>query len=208
MDGVLVDNIDIHIEAFGVFCERYGGAENWREIIMNSVGMGNDEIMAQMFPAEFIEREGIAKLASEKEAIYREIYASRIQPVEGLTDLLKEFKSRGIKCAVGSSGCRENVEFVIESCGIKEYFDVLIYSDLVTRCKPDPEIYDMAISKLGIKPDQALIFEDALAGIESAKAANAGKIIALATTSPAESFKDISGIDRVITNFREVVGVL
>ncbi len=208
MDGVLVDNMDIHIEAFGIFCSRYGGVENWHEIIMNSVGMGNDEILAMMMPSEVIAEHGIAKLADIKEAIYREVYAPRIKPVEGLRELLAEFKERGIKCAVGSSGCRANVEFVIKSCGIEEYFSTLIYSDLVTRCKPDPEIYSMAIEKMGISPSEALVFEDATNGIASARAAGAGKIIALSTTLDRKVLEDESGVDMIITDFREVLGKL
>ncbi len=208
MDGVLVDNMPIHIEAFGVFCERFGGCDNWEEVIMNSVGMGNDEILKMMMPCEVIEKYGTKELARIKEEIYREIYASRITPVAGLKELLAEFKSRGIKCAVGSSGCKENVEFVVESCGISDYFDVLIYSDLVTRCKPDPEIYQLAIEKLGIEPKDTLVFEDAINGIVAAKGASAGKIIALATTLDRDILACESGVDRIIDDFTEVLGVL
>ncbi len=208
MDGVLVDNMSIHIEAFALFCERYGGHDNWEEVINNSVGMGNDEILERMMPSEVIEQYGTAELGRIKEAIYREIYASRIEPVAGLRELLEEFKARGIKCAVGSSGCRENVEFVVDSCGISQYFDVLISSDLVTRCKPDPEIYRLAIERLGVKPEYTLVFEDAVNGITAAKGASVGKIIALATTLDRKVLAAESGVDRIIDDFREVVGVL
>ncbi len=208
MDGVLVDNMDIHIEAFGVFCSRYGGVESWREVIMNSVGMGNDEILAQMMPSAVIEKYGTAYLAETKEAIYREIYASRIKPVEGLCELLAQFESRGVKCAVGSSGCKANVEFVLRSCGIEKYFSTLIYSDLVTRCKPDPEIYSMAIEKMGLEPSDVLVFEDATNGIEAARRAGAGRIIALATTLERSVLEAESGVERVINDFREVLGSL
>ncbi len=208
MDGVLVDNMPIHIEAFGVFCERYGGNDNWKEVINSSVGMGNDEILKMMMPAEVIEKYGTDELACQKEAIYREIYASRIEPVAGLRELLQEFKDRGIKCAVGSSGCKENVEFVISSCGLTEYFDALVFSDLVTRCKPDPEIYQLAISMLGVKPEETLVFEDAVSGIIAAKGASAGKIIALSTTLERSVLASESGVDRIIDDFREVLGQL
>ncbi len=208
MDGVLVDNMSIHIEAFDIFCKRFGGNDDWEEVINNSVGMGNDEILQRMMPADVIAKYGTAELARQKEAIYREVYASRIEPVAGLRELLAEFKSRGIKCAVGSSGCKENVEFVIDSCGIREYFDVLIYSDLVTRCKPDPEIYQLAISKLGIPAEQTLVFEDAVNGIVAAKGASVGRIIALSTTLEPEVLAQESGVEMIISDFCEVLGVL
>ncbi len=63
MDGVLVNNMPIHIEAFAIFCERFGGNDNWEEVINNSVGMGNDEILKMMMPAEVIEKYGTDELA-------------------------------------------------------------------------------------------------------------------------------------------------
>ncbi|MFI3282890.1 MAG: HAD family phosphatase [Rikenellaceae bacterium] len=181
MDGVLVDNMAIHQEAFAQYCAQYN-ITGLREIIDRCSGMGNDEIMREVFPAEVIEQKGIAALAYEKEALYREIYAPVIKPVEGLEDLLKSLKERGLKIAVGSSGCKLNVEFVLRACGIEEYFDALVYEELVTKCKPDPEIYLTAISKLGLKAEECVIFEDAKFGIRAARSAKVAKVVGVATT--------------------------
>lgn len=157
MDGVLVDNMAIHQEAFAKYCAQYN-VTGLREIIDRCSGMGNDEIMREVFPAEVIEEKGIATLAFEKEALYREIYAPVIKPIEGLKPFLKSLKDKGLKIAVGSSGCKLNVEFVLRACEIEEYFDALVYEELVTKCKPDPEIYLTAISKLGLKAEECIIF--------------------------------------------------
>ncbi|MFR9556898.1 MAG: HAD family phosphatase [Rikenellaceae bacterium] len=205
MDGVLVDNMDIHIAAFDKFCTSYGADEVGDRLIA-CAGMGNEEIMHIMLPKEVIEEKGIDALSVEKEAVYREIYAPTIKPVAGLIDLLKELKAQGVKCAIGSSGCRENVEFVVEKCGLVEYFDAYVYSDLVTRCKPDPEIYLTAAKLLGIEPSEALVFEDALVGIKSARNAKVAKVIALSTTLSAEALKEQSDADEIVTDFRDVLG--
>ena len=73
-----------------------------------------------------------------------------IRPVRGLVDLLEELRRRGIPCAVGSSGCRENVDFVLGNCGIADYFSCIVSGDRVTRCKPDPEIYLLAAEGLDL----------------------------------------------------------
>ncbi len=207
MDGVLVDNMAMHTLVFKEFCAQYGVTE-WEEKLRRCAGMGNDEIMVELMPKSLIDAVGLTELGDLKEAMYREMYAPTITPIEGLKEILEEFKSRGIKCAVGSSGCRENVEFVIKSCGIDNYFDVLVYSNMVTRCKPDPEIYSTAIQLLDIKPNEALIFEDALAGITAARAAHAGEIIGLATTHSEEELRSISGLETIIKDYREVLGKL
>ena len=176
MDGTLVDNTPAHIRAFEIFCDRYG-VRNWKERLSQGFGMGNDDIMRLILPEEVIASRGLQALADEKEAIYREIYAPEIRPVAGLRDLLLRLRALGIRCAVGSSGCRANVDFVLERCGIAEFFDARISGDAVTRCKPDPEIYLKAAEALDVTPGECIVFEDAKAGIEAARRAGIEKKI-------------------------------
>ena len=116
-----------------------------------------------------IREKGLAALAEEKESIYREIYAPEIVPMPGLTDLLQRLRDAGIRCAVGSSGYKPNVDFVLEKCRIEPYFDARISGDMVSRCKPDPEIYLTAAAALGLTAAECVVFEDAPAGIEAAR---------------------------------------
>ncbi len=212
MDGTLVDNTLAHMRAFEIFCARYG-VTGWKEKLSQAFGMGNDDIMRLIMPAELIRERGLASLAEEKEAIYREIYAPEIRPVEGLVPLLESLRAAGVRCAVGSSGCRANVDFVLEKCRIGEFFDARISGDRVTRCKPDPEIYLTAAAALGMAPAECVVFEDAKAGIESARRAGVGRVVALATTLPrevleretdadviGETFADLPGLDRLLAD--------
>lgn len=212
MDGTLVDNTLAHMRAFEIFCARYG-VTGWKEKLSQAFGMGNDDIMRLIMPAELIRERGLASLAEEKEAIYREIYAPEIRPVKGLVPLLESLRAAGVRCAVGSSGCRANVDFVLEKCRIGEFFDARISGDRVTRCKPDPEIYLTAAAALGVAPADCVVFEDAKAGIESARRAGVGRVVALATTLPrevleretdadviGETFADLPGLDRLLAD--------
>lgn len=205
MDGTLVANSPVHIRAFEIFCARYG-VHDWREKLARGFGRGNDDIMRLLMPEEVIRQRGLSALADEKEAIYREIYAPEICPVEGLLPLLEKLRATGIRCAVGSSGCSENVGFVLEKCGIASFFDAIIHGDRVSRCKPDPEIYLTAAAALGIAPAECVVFEDSGAGIESADRAGAGRIVALATTLPIEELTRMECIDAVIPDFRWILG--
>lgn len=203
MDGTLVANSPIHIRAFEIFCARYG-VTDWREKLANGFGMGNDDIMRLVMPEEVIREKGLAALADEKEAIYREIYAPDIRPVEGLKELLERLRAAGIPCAVGSSGCKTNVDFVLDSCAIRPYFDAAISGDMVSRCKPDPEIYLTAAAALGVSPADCVIFEDAWAGFEAARRAGAGRIVALTTTLPREELEREPQADRIIDSFADI----
>ena len=203
MDGTLVDNTAAHIRAFEIFCARYG-VTDWKERLSQGFGMGNDDIMRMIMPEEVIRAKGIAALAEEKEAIYREIYAPEIHPVAGLRELLEKLHARGVRCAVGSSGCRKNVDFVLEKCGIGAWFEARISGDAVTRCKPDPEIYLTAAAALGVKPSECVVFEDARAGIEAARRAGAGRIVALATTLPREELEREPKADWLVDTFADL----
>lgn len=204
MDGTLVDNTPAHMRSFELFCNRYG-VRDWKEKLSQAFGMGNEDIMRLIMPAEVIREKGFQALAEEKEAIYREIYAPEIQPVAGLVRLLERLREAGIRCAVGSSGCKANVNFVLEKCGIGAFFDGRISGDMVRRCKPDPEIYLTAAATLGLQPGECIVFEDAPAGIESARTAGAGRIVALATTLGIDDLIAIPGIDLIIPDFRWIL---
>lgn len=203
MDGVLVNNTEAHIKAFELFCERYG-VHGWREKLHSAFGMGNDDIMRLILPEEVILTHGMQLLGKEKEGIYREIYSPEIRPLTGLIALLEELHRRGIPCAVGSSGCRENVDFVLESCHITPYFDCIISGDRVTRCKPDPEIYLLAAEGLNLPPQECLVFEDAKMGITAARRAGIGRIAALATTLPRHILNTQTDADVVFDNFATI----
>ena len=201
MDGVLVNNLEVHREAFAEFFRRYGVERTFDEL--NRVfGKGNDDIMGELMPREVVERVGIRELGYEKEAIYREIYAPRITPQPGLKAFLASCEEHGLRCAVGSSGYMANVDFVLDRCDIRRYFEATVAGDQVTRCKPDPEIYLTAAAKLGLEPCECIVFEDAEAGIEAAQRAGI-KVVALATTFSRE-FLEGTHPDMIIDDFRDV----
>ena len=163
--------------------------------------MGNDDIMRLIMPAEVILVAWLAALAER-----RNPSTGRSTPrdrADALTDLLQRLRDAGIRCAVGSSGYKPNVDFVLEKCRIEPYFDARISGDMVSRCKPDPEIYLTAAAALGLTAAECVIFEDAPAGIEAARRAGAGHIVALATTLDRAALAQTDA-DRVIDDFRDI----
>lgn len=201
MDGVLVNNLEVHRAAFAEFFRRYGVERSFDEL-SRVFGKGNDDIMGELMPRDVVERVGIRELGYEKETIYRELYAPIITPQPGLLEFLAESEREGLRCAVGSSGYRANVDFVLDKCHIERYFQAAVAGDEVTRCKPDPEIYLTAAAKLGLKAEECIVFEDAEAGIEAAKRAGM-KVVALATTF-SRKFLATTDADLIINDFRDI----
>ena len=84
---------------------------------------------------------------------------------------LRAAKQAGVKCAIGSSGCRENVQFIIENLAIEELIDASISGSDVTHGKPHPEPYLMGLEKAGVQASEAIVVENAPLGVEAAHAA-------------------------------------
>jgi beta-phosphoglucomutase family hydrolase len=190
MDGVLVDNAHFHERAFAEYFSQFGIT-----LAPEMFGRGNEELMAELFPDESKERH--RELATGKEAYYRRIYESHIKPVAGLVELLKELKKNDILVAVGSSAPVENIDFVLDKLQIRDYFDVVVIAAMVQRAKPAPDIYLKTAELLNVKPENCLVFEDALAGIAAARSAGM-KVVGVATSLPKERLVET---DLIINDF-------
>lgn len=201
MDGVLVDNRDIHIEAFQTLFRKLNLEVSYEQLLM-SFGKVNLQIFEDIFGKGTFTVEQIEQMGLEKENIYREIFAEKIEPAPGLIEFLHGLKGKGAKIAVGSSGPRVNVEFVLEKCGIAAYFDAIADGDMISKGKPDPEVFLLAAKLLDKNPEECIVFEDAPVGIEAAKRAGMN-VIAMETTFTKERLEG-TGYDRIVKTFREV----
>ncbi len=187
MDGVLVHNKEAHEVSFSQWCKSKG-LDFADDFLAQYYGMGNDEIFPAILGRECTPEE-IEEFAAQKEAIYRDVYAREIVPTSGLVELLKELKAAGIKISVGSSAMLENVDFVLDTCNIRQYFDAISYSGLVERAKPAPDIFLKAAEMMELQPSECFVFEDAPAGVQAARAAGM-KVGVLATSFAREFHKD------------------
>jgi beta-phosphoglucomutase family hydrolase len=198
MDGVIVDNMKYHKKAWEMFLKTHAPGMDVEEFSKH-FGKVNKDLLKIVFHREISDEEEL-RFGEEKEALYREIYAENISPTKGLVDFLRELKEHRVKTAVASAAPKINVDFVFEQTGLRPYFNVSIDADDVTRGKPDPEIYLKAAAKLNCLPEECLIFEDSLPGIQAGQ--NAGmKVVGVATSHPAERLKDT---ELVITDFTEI----
>ena len=83
-------------------------------------------------------------------------------------DTLDELRKRGYKLAIGSSS--KNTKKILKQIGLGDYFDAISDGTNITKSKPDPEVFLKAAEMLGEKPENCMVVEDALAGIEAAYA--------------------------------------
>ena len=200
MDGVLVDNDEFHYRSFEMFCEKYGIKLTPELYTTKITGRTNEVILAGLF-GEGITPERIGELAFEKEAIYREIFKPFIKPAKGLVELLERAYKKNIPCGVASNGPFENIDFVLDEIGIRNYFKVVVNATMVKEGKPAPDIYLKAAELLGHSTDNCVVFEDSPTGIKSARAAKI-KVIGLSTTHKEDELIDTAFIVKDFTDSR------
>ncbi len=99
----------------------------------------------------------------------------------GVTDYLNEAQRSGLKMAIASSSPHEWVDAHLERLGIFDRFDHVICADDVTRAKPSPELFLLALSKLNLRATEVVVLEDSPNGV---KAANAAGIFVVAVPNP------------------------
>ena len=199
-DGVIVDSSRTHEAAWELL-----GLEAGRSLpeghFKRSFGRKNDEIIPQILGWRVSAGE-IVRLGRRKEELYRQVLREQgIAPLPGVRDFLAALKAAAVPCAVGSSTERLNIDTIMAGIGLGEYFNTIVSADDTTRGKPDPQVFLLGAQRLGVPPEQCIVFEDAFAGLEAARAGGM-KAIGVATTHPAEKLR--SQADRVVTRLDEV----
>ncbi|MEJ2635163.1 MAG: HAD-IA family hydrolase [Calditrichia bacterium] len=128
-----------------------------------------------------------------------------VDAYEGAVEHIKMWREKGLKIAVVSSS--RNCAQVLEAAGITDLFDVRV--DGVTareeklKGKPQPDLFLDAARKLGVEPEHAVVYEDAVAGVQAGHAGKFGLVIGIARTGNDDDLKE-NGADIVIHNFDEL----
>jgi beta-phosphoglucomutase family hydrolase len=180
MDGVVVDNLPYHVDAWLLFCERHG-IHLTREIFYQELNGMNAKDTFEWFYRREMSREEISILEEEKELIYREFYGPHRKSAPGLDEFLKQIRQSGIKTALATSAGQGNIDFTLDGIGLRDQFDAIIGGGEVRKGKPDPEIYLRAADLVGVDPKDCWVVEDSLQGI--AAGLSAGMRVIGITTS-------------------------
>ena len=104
--------------------------------------------------------------------IYHALLDKKLEVRPGAVELVKELNRQGFAQAVVSSSSMSSIMKILKSIGLDDAFEVIISSDDVKEKKPDPEPYVLALKRLNIPPENAVIFEDTPSGVEAAIRAN------------------------------------
>lgn len=168
LDGVIVDTVPLHFKAWQRMFTRYGKEFTFKDYKEKVDGIprtdGARAILTDLSDEELVEA------TDKKQGHFMEYLKKEEIPVFSTTiDLMKDLKKMGIKIAIISSS--KNLPYISERTGINRIRDVEISGNNITKGKPDPQVFLMAAEQLGIEPENCVVFEDAILGVEAAKRA-------------------------------------
>jgi beta-phosphoglucomutase len=169
LDGVLVDTAKYHFMAWKRLTDKLG---------IHFTERDNERIkgVSRMASLEIILEIGNMKLDERKKQTYATLknnwyieYISKMTPSEilpGCVQFIRELKNAKIRIAIGSAS--KNTPMILERVGIQGMFDAVADGNNITKAKPDPEVFLKAAEMVGIKPEDCVVFEDAVAGVQAA----------------------------------------
>jgi beta-phosphoglucomutase len=181
LDGVIVDTAVYHYRAWKRLANELGFdfTEEDNEKLKGISRVQSLELIlgwgrVTKTPAEKLE------LATRKNTWYvqmiQEMTPEEILP--GAKEFLEEVKAAGLKSALGSAS--KNSGLILERTGILPLFDVIIDGNVVSASKPDPEVFLKGAGALQIPPHECVVFEDAVAGVQAARAGGM-KVVGIGT---------------------------
>lgn len=171
LDGVICHTDQFHYQAWKVVANRLGVQfdERINARLRGVSRMDSLEILLEQSEETFSRKEK-EQLAEEKNAIYRS-FLQKMTPADldaETSQTLHTLREMGLRLAIGSSS--RNTALILHQLGLDGFFDAVADGTQIKHSKPDPEVFLLAASLLGVSSSKALVVEDAPAGVQAAKA--------------------------------------
>lgn len=197
MDGVIVDTEEFHYRSWRrLFSEL--GKRLTKKQFLERFGMKSVEILrlslGQRPPEE------LTGLARRKEEYYRQEASGKVKALPGVLSTIEQLRRAGFRMALASSAPLVNINLIIDSLGMRDCFDAIVSGDEVKAGKPDPEVFLEAARRLGVPPMRCVVFEDAIAGVQAAKAAGM-HCVAVTNSNPRDR---LVAADVVVDSLEEI----
>lgn len=207
-NGTLFRDSELHSEAWRQMALKLRGTPlSNDELATNVHGRINPDIVRYL-KGELLDIETITKLSLEKEEIYRNLCleASPLRLAPGAEELLDFLAERNIPRAIATSSEQTNLAFYLRTFPLERWFtwEFIIFDDGTLPGKPAPDIYLKAAQRLSIAPEHCVVVEDAVSGIESARRAGIGTIVAVGPEENHKTLKGIPGVSQVVDSLDEL----
>ncbi len=215
MDGVIIDTErDGHRPAFNMTFKEFGFSDEWSVDYYHQllqIGGGKERMkhhletkgFSKPMPPDQVDQL-IKDMHERKTAIFVDLIASGKLPLRaGIHRFMREAMLAGLKLAVCTTANEQSVNAVLQKALADVKFDVVLAGDVVSKKKPDPEIYNLALQNTQLKPEQVFVVEDSRNGVLAAKAAGMKVVV---TTNYYTENEDVSAGDIIVTSLGDPDG--
>lgn len=180
MDGTLVDSMPWHVRSWTTVLADHGVTVEPRQFLLRTAGMTGGAIFREWLDPSLSDAD-VVRLINEKETLYRSLYGPHVRCIAGANEFLQKARKKGMGIALATAAPEANVKFILARTELGALFDVIVTADDGFPGKPAPDIFLAAAERLRVEPSRALVFEDAINGIEAARRA-AMPVVVLSTT--------------------------
>lgn len=173
MDGVLIDAKEWHYEALNRALGLFGYSISRIDHRTTFDGLPTKRKLEILTLERGLPR-GLQAFINDLKQLYTvDLIHRHCKPTFVHEYALSNLKKAGYRLAVASNSVRHSVELMMEKSSLRGYIELLLSNEDVNRAKPDPEIYQIAMRRLGVQPSESLIVEDNPIGIQAAQHAGA-----------------------------------
>jgi beta-phosphoglucomutase family hydrolase len=198
MDGTLIDSTKADFLAWQKLFSFYGKSLTYKEYVP-LLGIKSAQVVKEFLPLK--NDEEIQMALTRKLVFFHEYIAENgIYPVPYADVFLKQIKQLDIPVALATSSRKAKMEMVMTKVELVTLFDAIVTGGDVKNGKPAPDIFIKAAEKLGVRPQDCIVFEDASNGVKAAKNAFM-KCVALSSTQPPEALQEA---DLIIDTFKDL----
>lgn len=173
MDGVLIDAKDWHYEALNKALGLFGMEINRYDHLTTFDGLPT-KVKLKMLSERYYLPESLHPFINElKQAYTEDLIYQKCHPLFHHEYALSKLHKSGYKIAVCSNSIRATIELMMNKANLMQYVDLIVSNEDVSKAKPDPEMYQKAIERFGLRPEECVVVEDNPNGIQAGKASGA-----------------------------------
>ncbi|MBX3228519.1 MAG: HAD family hydrolase [Labilithrix sp.] len=166
VDGTLLESNDAHAHAW-VEALRGHGHDVPFEMVRSKIGMGGDKLLAEVARIDHESPQG-KTVSRLRASILKAHYLADLGPFHGARMLVDLLRSRGLVCAAVSSSSAADIADLLRAAGVADLMDEVICADDADRSKPDADLVQVALERLGLEPDEAVMLGDTPYDVEAA----------------------------------------
>jgi beta-phosphoglucomutase family hydrolase len=178
-DGVVTDSEILHFRAFNAILLAHGLQLTKKEYYTNYLGLSDVDCLGALIKEGRLDIDiaRIKDLVQQKTRVFEKLARTDGTIIEGVREFLDMLTAASLPIAICSGALRAEIELILEDAGLRDLFDVIVSAEEVSRGKPDPEGFLLALQRLNesvvvpITPGQCVIIEDSHWGLKAGAAA-------------------------------------